>query len=246
MHASNHFRGCPVKLRFVGVLIFGLWAWGAAPTGASTVVGGLRAPEGLKPCAPGDPAASAEARVAEQLGGEFLGCFRSDREVVAPIASNPATTSIEYAFAIALHGGGYTPADLDSLLSTVRGQWKDFDPLSKEFRETYTARLNDLIRSNGSTLSPTVISVSPVLVSIDRKDVHYYLVTSIRTIVLELQGKQVALTKVNSDAVVLCGSRLVRLTIQRPLSDPHDVAQVQGEMADWARATAQCASPIGP
>jgi hypothetical protein len=61
-------------------------------------------------------------------------------------------------------------------------------------------------------------------------------VTSIRTYVVDLNGRRVTSTKVNSDGVALRGSQLVRLTIQRTLSDPNDVAQVESEMADWARA----------
>jgi hypothetical protein len=187
--------------------------------------------------------ADAEARVAAKLGGEFLGCFQSEQKLVAQSAAKVALMPVEYAFAIAVEGRGYTPADLDKLLSTVKEKWKGFDPLSKEYKETYTARLNDLIKGNGSTLSPTLISVKPVLVSIDQADSKYYCVTSIRTYVIELKGKQVTSTKVNSDAVVLRNSQLIRLTIQRVLSNPADVAQVQGEIADWAQATAQSTLP---
>jgi hypothetical protein len=121
---------------------------------------------------------------------------------------------------MALRDRDYKVADLDNLLSTVKQQWKDFDPLSKEFKDSYTARLNALIKSSGSAAAPDVVSVKPVLVSIERGRSDYYTVTSIRTYVVDLNGRRVTSTKVNSDGVALRGSQLVRLTIQRTLSDP--------------------------
>jgi hypothetical protein len=234
-----------VKLQFIGLLAFGLLAWGTACADAPNGSSGFPAPGGFKPCAPDSPLAIAEARIATKLGGEFLGCFQSERETMAPSSAKAAPTPVEYAFAIALQGGGHTPADLDNLLSTVKHQWKDFDPLSKEFKETYTARVNELIKGSGLTPSPTMVSEKPVLVSIDRAGDSYYSVTSLRTYTVELNGERVMVTKVNSGAVALRGSQLIRLTIQRTLSDPTDVTQVQGEITDWARATAQGVLPKG-
>jgi hypothetical protein len=231
-----------VKLQ-LALLIIGLMAWGPASADASDGSSGLPAPAGLMPCASASPAAGLAARLAAQLGGDFLGCFQSER--TGPATQNSASNPDEYAFAIALPGGGYTEADLDKLLSGVKAQWKGFDPLSKAFKETYTARLNGLLRRNGSPPSSSLVSVKPVLVSIDQPNDDYYLVTSIRTYVVDLGGERVAATKVTSDAVALRNAQLVRLTIQRTLSDPADVAQVQGEIADWARATAQ-GSSTGP
>jgi hypothetical protein len=230
-----------VKPQFASLLTLGLLAWGAASADTPC---DFPAPPGLKPCAPGDRFALAEIRIAKTLGGEFLGCFQSGQEVMTPTAAQAVSTRGEYAFAISLRRVGFTTADLENLLATVKAQWKDFDPLSKEFKETYTARLNALIKGNGSTPSPTMISVKPVLVSIDQNDTRYYVVTSIRTYVLNLDGRQATVTKVNSDALALRGSQLIRLTIQRELRDPADVAQVQSEIEEWARATAQ-SSPSG-
>jgi len=191
----------------------------------------------LRPCAPGDLVATAEAGVATKLGGEFLGCFQSAIGVQS--AAKAAQMPVEYAFAIALRSRVYTLGDLDNFLSKVKDQWKNFDPLSKDFKESYTNRLNNLIKENGPSPYPNIVSIKPILVSIERLDDIYYMVTSIRTYVLESNGKHVRLTKVNSDAVVLRNSQLIRLTIQRTLSDPADVAQVQGEIGDWARAVAK-------
>jgi hypothetical protein len=235
-----------VKLQFIGLLALGLLAWRPACADAPNGPREFPAPEGFKPCAPGNPLASAEAGVATKLGGEFLGCFQSERETTRPTAAKAAPMPVEYAFAIALQGGGHTPADLDNLLTTTRRQWKDFDPLSKEFKETYTARVNELIKGSGLLPSVTMVSVKPVLISIDRSVDNYYSVTSLRTYAVQVNGEPVALTRVNSDAVALQNSRLIRLTIQRTLSDPADVAQVQGEIDDWARAIAQGASPKAP
>ncbi len=99
------------------------------------------------------------------------------------------------------------------------------------------ARVNELIKGAGAMA--TVSSVKPVLVSIGRIGAKSFSVVSIRSYVLDASGEQVSLTKVNASADVLRGSRLVRLTVQRVLTDSSDVAQVQGEIAEWARATAE-------
>jgi hypothetical protein len=177
-----------------------------------------------------------EAHLAARFGGEYLGCFRSSRMTVPTGTVGIAPKPVEYAFGMALRDRDYKAADLDNLLSTVKQQWKDFDPLSKEFKDSYTARLNALIKSSGSAAVSDIVSVKPMLVSIERGPGDYYTVTSIRTYVVDLNGRRVTSTKVNSDGVALRGSQLIRLTIQRTLNDPNDVAQVEGEMAEWARA----------
>ncbi len=132
------------------------------------------------------------------------------------------------------------------MLSTVEDQWRAFDPLSKEFKEVYIARLNQLIRDTSSTPASTVTSIRPTLVSIDRVDRSYYVVTSIRSYAVNSNQLALTATRVNADALVLRGSRIVRLTIQRTLSDPADVAQVQSEIRTWAQAIAHGASPAKP
>lgn len=225
-----------MKIHFGSVLTCGLLMGGVALADGLSQSAALPVPEGLKACQLNDPVAASEARVASKLGLEYLGCFRSER-------SEPGSRlAAEYAFGMAVQGRAYQPADLDDLLSTVKQQWKDFDPLSKEFKESYTARLNALIKNNGSAATPNTVSVKPVLVSIDRGSGDYYTVTSIRTYVVDLNGTRVTSTKVNSDGVALRGSQLIRLTIQRTLTDPHDVTQVQNEITNWTRATAQSAA----
>ena len=235
-----------MKLQFVALLILGPLAWSPVCADSPKGPSGFPTPEGLVACASGDKVAGAIARVAAELGGEFLGCFQSERAVEVSSTAKTALVPVEYAFAIALKGEGHTPADLDKMLSTVKEQWKDFDPLSKEFKEAYTARLNEMIKSSGLTPSPSLKSLKPVLISIDRPEVNYYSVTSIRTYSFQLSGDEIKLTKINSDAVVLRRSQLIRLTIQRTLSDPADVAQVQDEIAKWARETAQDSLPARP
>lgn len=165
---------------------------------------------------------------------------------MAPGLTKAGPGPFDYAIANGIQGEGHIPADLDKLLTTVRAEWKGFDPLSNEFKVSYTARLNEVIKSHGSIVLPTVVSIRPVLVSIDRADDNYYTVTSIRTYVSELNGEHFTSTKVESAAVVLSNSKLIRLTIVRPLRYPADVPQVQGEMDDWARATAQNSVPKSP
>jgi hypothetical protein len=224
-----------MKLHFGSVLISGLLMGSAASADMPRDSSGLPTPRGLVQCPSNDPVATLEARLAAKLGGEYLGCFRSEGAMIPKGAIIAAPTPVEYAFGLAFADRHYKLADLDNLLATVKQQWKDFDPLSKEFKESYIARLNALIKSSGS--SADVVSVKPILVSIDRGARDYYAVTSIRTYVADVNGRRVTSTKVNSDAVALRGSELVRLTIQRTLSAPADVAEIQGEIADWARAT---------
>lgn len=225
-----------MKLRFVGLLILGLFAGDPATAAVFGGSSGFPAPNGLRPCAPGDPVAGMEARVIAKLGGDFLGCLWSGQTTFVQGKPDVVPTPREYAFAIAVPGNGYTSADLDKLRSKVADQWKNFDPLSKEFKEAYTARINELIKGDGPASSATLSSVKPVLVSIDRLDDKSYSVTSIRRYVFEIDGGRVGRTKVNSDVVARRGSELIRLTIQRTLTGPSDVSQVQGEIADWARA----------
>ena len=197
----------------------------------------IPAPEGLKPCSPGDPVLSVEARVATRLGGDLLGCFRSDPIVAAEPAPRVSTPT-EYAFAIAVHDRDYTVADLQQLLSKVKQQWRDFEPLQGSLSDEYLLKLYDLIREQRDADNTSVKSVRPVLVKIDGEHSGYYIVTSIRTYVVEADGMSVKATKVNADAVVIRNSGLVRLTIQRTLTDPADVARAQADIDRWARSIA--------
>jgi hypothetical protein len=224
-----------VLLWAVGLLTLGLLASGPPHTYAQATSSGLPTPKGLSSCAPSDPLAVVEARAAARLGGEFLGCFRSEKTVMVQGATKPVPVPFEFAFAIDFPGP-YTSADLDKLLTKGIEQWKDFEQLGTE-RENYTDRVNELIKGAGAMA--TVSSVKPVLVSIGRMGAKSFSVVSIRSYVLDASGEQVSLTKVNASADVLRGSGLVRLTIQRVLTDPSDVAQVQGEIAEWAQATAE-------
>jgi cyanophycinase len=203
--------------------------------------GGLPAPAGLSSCAPGNQT-DYLARVAAELHSEVLGCFLSEKMIMVQGAVTPVPMPLEFAFALNPTGGPYTSADLDRLLSKTIEQWKDFKPLSKEF-ENYTGRLNELIKGAGA--STTVSSVKPALVSIDRVGTNAYSVVSIRRYVLDVGGEQVNVTKVEASAVVLRGSALVRLTMQRVLTDASDVAQLQSEIAEWVRAIAATSSPTG-
>jgi hypothetical protein len=220
----------------ISLLLFGSPLPGIAHADNMAESANLFAPKGLSPCAPNDPVATLEGRVATSIGGQFLGCFQSEQRIETPGATELAPVPREYAFAIRLAGGGYTSADLDKLLSTVTAQWKDFQPLSTEFHDKYIARLNALIKGTGETTT-TIASIKPVLVSIDRLDAKSYSVVSIRSYVFNGNGGQVRTTKVNADAVVLRGRDLIRLTMQRMLTGASDVGQIRAEVSEWARAT---------
>src|SRR5262249_26102771 len=196
---------------------------------------GLPPPQGLNSCAPSDPFAVMEASAAAKFGGVLWGCFKSEKTIMVQGATKPILVSFEFAIAIDFPGP-YTVADLEKLLSKGIEQWKAFEPLPKE-SENYTVRLNELIKGGAGTSSAaSVSSVEPVLVSIGRIGPKSFLVVSIRRDVEVESGEQISLTKVNASADVLRGSRLVRLTIQRVLTDPSDVAQVQSEITEGADA----------
>lgn len=205
------------------------------PTTSETVT----APEGLRSCPPGDPVATVEAGLATKLGGDFLGCFRSDSTVAATNPAPPATTPIEYAFALALHDHDYTESDIHELLSKIEQQWKDFKPLDGKLSAAYLARLNEIINGQRKESGADVKSVRPILVKIDGDHSRYYTVTSIRTYAVASGSANVTIAKVNADAVVLRDSKLVRLTIQRALIDSADVGRAQVEIDRWAKSIAK-------
>ena len=221
-----------VLFAFVGGLLLFAPFQSLTRADTGTGVGEAVAPKGLDTCDPSDPLIALETRVASSIGGQFLSCFKSEKQVGTP----GAAASPEYAFAIRLAGGGYTTGDLAKLLATVTNQWRDFQPLSKEFREDYVARLNALMNDAGKP-SAKFASIEPVLVSIDRLDAKSYSVVSVRSYVFNQNGQQVGTVKVNADAVVLRGGDFVRLTMQRVLTDVSDVAALQTEISAWARAT---------
>lgn len=232
-----------VLLGVVSLLTLGWLASVPPHVYAQAPSSGLPAPKGLSSCAPSDPLAVVEASVAAKLGGAFLGCFKSERTVLVQGATKPVLMPFEVAFAIDLPGP-YTSADLDKLLSRGIEEWKAFEPLSKEF-ENYTIRLNELIKGAGTSSAASVASVKPVLVSIGKTGPNSFSVVSIRSYVFDANGEQVSLTKVNASADVLRGSRLARLTIQRVLTDPPDVVQVQSEIAEWANAVSSAPTDQG-
>ena len=228
-----------MELLFARYAGLALLASSANPSIASEVSSELPAPSGLVPCSASDPAAAAVSAIATKLGGEFLGCFLSPTKVATPTTADARSSPVEHAIAIGLHGNAYTLNDLSQQLFKVRDQWKTFDPLDKQSRDKYIARLNDLLANSNAKNVTKIASVSPVLVSIDQLDSSYYLVTSLRTYTVGADTGRTTFTQVNSDAVVLRHSRLIRLTIQRTLHDPADVAQVQTEITKWAQAIAR-------
>ncbi len=218
--------------------VLGLLAGYSTFVAASAQAVVLPTPDGFQPCSPADPVAATEAHVATKIGAEFLSCFRTSEAGAGPSEAD-TTRPQGYALAIALPGKAYKGQDLDALLSKVKEQWRNFDPLSAAYKETYTARLNALIRGARGSNVPAAASIKPVLVAIVTPSKNYYVVTSIRSYVWRTGRGDVEMTKVNSDAVVLRGSRLIRLTVQRKLSGAGDVEQVQTQIGNWAKAIAR-------
>jgi len=207
----------------------------------------------LSSCAPSDALAVRGVRAAAKSGGELVGCFKSEKKIWM---GGLTTVPFEAATAVDLPGP-YTLADLEKLLATGVEQWKGYESLNKE-SENYTVRLNELIKGAGpSFFKPSFFK--PMLVSIGRIGAKSFSVVSIRSYVFDtnnliwlnaaklpfMNSGQVIVRKVNASADVLRGSRLVRLDMQRVLTDPSDVAQVQSEIAEWANAVSSAPTDQG-
>jgi hypothetical protein len=198
-----------------------------------------------------------EAVFVARLGGELVGCFKSEKTIWlgggwfgASGMGALATVPSEFAFASYLRDP-YTSSDLDKLLAKDIEQWKGFESLNKE-AENYTARLNELIKSAGRFwFFKLGSSFKPVLVSIGRISATSFSVVAIRSYVLDstgtgywinaqnlpfVTGQSCIRRRVDASAFVLRESRLVRLIIRRVLTDPSDVDQVQSEIVEWANA----------
>ena len=198
----------------------------------------LPVPNELILCEDDDPVVSAEKRVAPSVGAEYLACFTTNEKTALHGTSRTVVVPVEHAVAMSVTGGPYTREELDRLLSKVREQWKNFDPLSRQ-HEDYLTRLNSLIKGRSPAAHQTSIeSVKPVLVSIDRMDDQSYAVVSIREYVIATDGERVRSIKANAAAMVLQGTRLVRLEIIRELHAPSDVDEVRTQIAAWSRAVA--------
>ena len=228
-----------VLSRVLDLLTLGSLARGSRHTYSQRVP----TPKGLGSCAPSDPLAVRVTRAAAKSGGELVGCFKSEKKIwLRDVTSLP----FEVATAFDLPGS-YAWADLEKLLATGIEQWKGYEQLSEE-SENYTVRLNELIRGAGPGPFFKPSFFKPMLVSIGRIGAKSFSVVSIRSYVFDTKNLiwlnavklpvmnfgQVIVRKVNGSADVLRGSRLVRLNMQRVLTDPSDVAQVQSEIAEWA------------
>ncbi len=219
---------------------FGVAALTLASVVASAQTGAIKlpAPTNLTSCQDDDPVALAEKRVAPAAGAEYLACFASNEKVTLQGPSKTLLLPFEHAVALSIAGGPYTRIDLDNLLSKVREQWQSFDPLSAQ-HEDYVTRINSLIKeSNSDAQRVSVDSIKPVLVSIDRLDEQSYAVVSIREYAITVDGEQARSIKTNAAAVVLQGTRLVRLEIIRELRAPSDVDEVRKEIKAWSHAVA--------
>lgn len=211
---------------------------GVSVTNSQSSEAFLPAPAGLAACASDDPVASVEKRLAPRLGAKFVGCFKS--EEMARLRGNGGKhpVPVEYAIAVRMLGGPFSPANLDMRLSRVREQWKNFKPLSKEHGE-YVERLNSMIQSvdSGSHAAP-VASIKPVLISIDRLNPQAYVVLSVRHYVVAGNTGTMISTKADGTAIVLQGTRLMQLEILRKLSDPSDVDAVRQQIVAWTQEIA--------
>jgi hypothetical protein len=191
----------------------------------------LPIPAGLAPCDADDPVAKVVKRAAASMGAEELGCFRSEETTTIQGSAGTASVPRERAFASRMPGGPYSSADLDSLLSKVRDQWRNFDPLSTAHREDYVARINAMVEVSSGVRS-SIRSITPLLVSIEPLNSRSYVVVSIR----KYAGQRVSSTKVDGLAMALQGGHLLRMEIQRELTAAADVDDVRRQIAVWAGA----------
>jgi hypothetical protein len=212
------------------LLCFGLSMMADTASAESDIVR-LPIPTGLVPCDVGDPVANVVRNAAASTGAEELGCFRSKETTRIQGPGGKASVPRERAFASRMPGGPYSSADLDSLLSKVRGQWKNFDPLSKAHREDYVARINALVQASTGERD-SVTSIKPLLVSIQPLNSRAYVVVSIR----RYAGQKLNSTKVDGLAMALQDGRLLRLEIQRELTASTDVDDVRSQIGAWASA----------
>lgn len=193
----------------------------------------LPVPIGLVACSSDDSVAAVEKQLAPRLGAKFVGCFKSQETTKLRGRVAGHTVPMEYAIALQILGGPFSPASLDSLLSRVRDQWKNFKPLSKEHAE-YVSRLNAMIQAVASkTDSTTIASIEPVLVSIDRLNPEAYVVLSVRQYVFTGESETITQIKANGTAMVLQGPRLMHLEIIRELRNPSDVDAVRQQILAW-------------
>jgi len=197
-------------------------------------------PRGLVPCKDETPIVSAEKSIAVSFRADYLACFTSNEMASVQRSSRTISIPSEYAVAVSIVGGPYDRETLDAFLSRVREQWKNFDPLGQGHAD-YIARLNTLITDLNSQVVP-IESIKPVLVSIDCIDDHSYVVVSIREYAMTVDGEQVKFIKANAVGMVLQGTRLVRLDINREFRTPSDVEDVSNQMVAWSRAVGNAAS----
>lgn len=198
----------------------------------------LPEPAGLTACSGDDSVASVEKRLAPRLGAEFLGCFKSEETASVRGTSATRPVPMEYAIAFRVLGGPFNPADVDALLSRVRDQWKNYNPLSKQHSE-YVARLNAMIQGQDSKPNATPIaSIKPILISIDRLSPEAYLVLSVRHYVSAGDTGEITSTKASGAVMVLQGTQLIRLEILRELRNPSDVDIVRQQVVAWAHEIA--------
>lgn len=198
----------------------------------------LPAPAGLAACASDDLVAPIEKRLASRLGAKFVGCFKSEETTTLLGDGGKHPVPVEYAIAVRILGGPFSPANLDVLLSRVREQWKNFKPLSKEHGE-YVARLNSMIQNVDSKPHATpVASIKPVLISIDRLSPEAYVVLSVRHYAAAGDAGTIISTKADGTAMVLQGTRLMQLEIVHELRDPSDVDAVRQQIVAWAQEIA--------
>lgn len=184
-------------------------------------------------------------RIAPSIGAEYVACFASDEKIALHGTSKTLSVPIEHAVAMSVLGGPYSQEDLGTLLSKVRAQWKNFEPMSKE-HENYLARLNSII-SGPNTRQASIESVKPILVSIDRMDNQSYVVISIRDYSIAVDGERVRSIKANAAAMVLQGTRLVRLEMSRELRAPSDVEDLRTQITAWSHKVAKAtATSIRP
>ena len=172
------------------------------------------------------------------LGGRSLGCFEAGETMELHGSKKSYAVPLEYAFAVEVKGGPYTPKDLDKLMSDVTEGWRNSKPLSQDTRANYDKRLDDLIEKHApdGTPKPAEAVNAPVLVSIEQLGAASFAVVSIRQRQVPLNGEFFKTTKTDAAAVVLKSGKLVRLSIERELRSKSDVEAAREKIADWAYA----------
>lgn len=167
-----------------------------------------------------------------------MGCFVSEEKVVLRGGHRTEAQPLEYAYALRVPSGPYSPSDVEDLFLKVSDQWKNYKPLDKQARADYDKKINDLLANTfPAAASGVEVSIQPpVLVSIRHIGTDAYAVVSVRQRKLTLPDDVIVSTAVDASAIALKGDSMLRLSLVRELKAPADVSNIEDAITQWILA----------